>query len=56
MQNGLIPWIDQMRASGRLSASDAARIRRELWPLMARKAEVLSLGDSSIREEQAEEL
>lgn len=56
MQNGLIPWIDQMRASGGLSASDAARIRRELWPLMARKAEILSLGDSSIREEQAEEL
>ena len=56
MQNGLIPWIDGLREFGGLSAEDAARIRRELWPLMARKAEVLSLGDSSIREEQAEAL
>lgn len=56
MQNGLIPWIDQLGTSGRLSASDGARIRSELWALMARKADVLSLGDSSIREEQAEEI
>ena len=45
-----------MRASGGFSAADEARIKRELWLLMARKAEILSLGDSSIREEQAEEL
>jgi hypothetical protein len=50
MQNGLMPWVDHLRAE------DAARIRRELWPMMARKAEVLSLGDSSIRAEDAEEL
>jgi hypothetical protein len=56
MENDLMSWIGQMRASGGLSAADAARIQRELWPLLARKAEVLSLGDASIREEQAEEL
>ncbi len=56
MQNELMLWVDRLRTSGGLSAADDARIRRELWPLMARKAEVLSLGDSSIREEQAEEL
>jgi hypothetical protein len=56
MQNDLMPWIGLMRASGGLSAADAARIQRELWPLLARKAEDLSLGDTSIREEQAEEL
>jgi hypothetical protein len=32
------------------------RVRGELWALLAHKAETLSLGDSSIREEQAEEL
>ena len=56
MQNELIPWIDGVLASGGLSAAAGARVRRELWALMARKAEVLSRGDSSIRAEQAEEL
>lgn len=56
MQNELIPWIDRAMDSGSLTQADATRIRNELWALLAWKAEILSLGDSSIREEQAEEL
>jgi hypothetical protein len=51
MERELTWWTSQWDMGG-----DGARVRRELWALLARKAEILSLGDSSIREEQAEEL
>ena len=51
MERELTRWTSQWDMGG-----DGARVRRELWALLARKAEILSLGDSSIREEQAEEL
>ncbi len=56
MNGELIPWIDRARAGGWLTAVDEARVRGELWAMLAGKAEVLSLGDSSIRTERAEEL
>ena len=56
MSNELTPWIERAEASGLMRPEDAARVRFELWELLALKADVLSLGDSSIREEQAEEL
>ena len=56
MQNDLIRWIEGAWELGGLNGAAGQRVRGELWSLLARKAEVLSLGDSSIRSEQAEAL
>jgi hypothetical protein len=56
MQNALIRWIEGEGELGALSGAAGQRVRGELWSLLARKADILSLGDSSVRVEQAEEL
>lgn len=56
MQNELMGWIGGAGALGALSGAAGQRVRAELWSLLARKADVLSLGDSSVRVEQAEAL